>query len=277
MYGYIFLAECKSNGKKFIGKFASVKFNKLYFGDNPGLISDVEKYGKENFSSLEYELVDIFKVGLPIGMIAEYTVDILKDLANKDSFLLLGSLNHLNLLNNQLDLVFKLIKYNKTVFNTPQKTTVVDNKPAKNPIESYNKSVLERLFPAEGFVAKSADNQPKKYSKPASAENTPESPKALAKSFVYDDEAQAANNVAVPNAGVPKKTENSAIYSNPNVIGVADDIIAEFENNHGYSFDYTYRKNGNTINVCNVNDVYHVQVKNDNMKYSQTIGNIKKW
>ena len=50
MYGYIFLAECKSNGKKFIGKFASVKFNKLYFGDNPGLISDVEKYGKENFT-----------------------------------------------------------------------------------------------------------------------------------------------------------------------------------------------------------------------------------
>lgn len=50
MYGYIFLTECKSTGKKFIGKFASVGFNKTYFGENPGLISDIEKYGKDNFT-----------------------------------------------------------------------------------------------------------------------------------------------------------------------------------------------------------------------------------
>ncbi len=50
MYGYIFLTENIKTGKKFIGKFASVGFDKKHLGDNPGLISDVEKYGAENFT-----------------------------------------------------------------------------------------------------------------------------------------------------------------------------------------------------------------------------------
>lgn len=50
MYGYIFLTENLANGKKFIGQFASVGFNRKYLGNNPGLISDVEKYGADKFT-----------------------------------------------------------------------------------------------------------------------------------------------------------------------------------------------------------------------------------
>ena len=50
MYGYIFISENLKSGKKFLGKFASVNFNRTYFGDNPKLLADVEKLGKENFT-----------------------------------------------------------------------------------------------------------------------------------------------------------------------------------------------------------------------------------
>ncbi len=50
MYGYIFISENLKTGKKFLGKFASVKFDRAHFGDNPKLLADIEKQGKENFT-----------------------------------------------------------------------------------------------------------------------------------------------------------------------------------------------------------------------------------
>ena len=49
MVGYIFKAENTVTGKIYIGKFLSVKFNKKYLGNNPGVISDAEKYGADKF------------------------------------------------------------------------------------------------------------------------------------------------------------------------------------------------------------------------------------
>lgn len=51
MYGYIFIVENTVNNKKFLGKFASVNFNRKYLGDNPMLLSDVEKYGADKFTA----------------------------------------------------------------------------------------------------------------------------------------------------------------------------------------------------------------------------------
>lgn len=51
MYGYIFIVENTVNDKKYIGKFASVKFNRKYLGDNSKLLADVEKYGADKFTS----------------------------------------------------------------------------------------------------------------------------------------------------------------------------------------------------------------------------------
>lgn len=50
MVGYIFIAENKVNGKKFIGKKYSVSFDRKYFGDNPGLISDLETQSSNDFT-----------------------------------------------------------------------------------------------------------------------------------------------------------------------------------------------------------------------------------
>ncbi len=50
MYGYIFLTENKLTGKKYIGQYASVKFDKKYLGNAPALISDVAIHGSDNFS-----------------------------------------------------------------------------------------------------------------------------------------------------------------------------------------------------------------------------------
>lgn len=50
MYGYIFISENLKSGKKFLGKFASVNFNRKYFGDNPKLLADLNSIGKENFT-----------------------------------------------------------------------------------------------------------------------------------------------------------------------------------------------------------------------------------
>lgn len=49
MVGYIFRAENTVTGKTYIGKYLSVKFDKKYIGDDPGVISDAEKYGKDKF------------------------------------------------------------------------------------------------------------------------------------------------------------------------------------------------------------------------------------
>lgn len=50
MYGYIFLTENLTNGKKFIGKYASVNFDRKHFGMNPGVLSDIEKLGDSKFT-----------------------------------------------------------------------------------------------------------------------------------------------------------------------------------------------------------------------------------
>lgn len=49
MVGYIFKAENTVTRKTYIGKYLSVKFNRKYIGDNPGVISDAEKYGTDKF------------------------------------------------------------------------------------------------------------------------------------------------------------------------------------------------------------------------------------
>jgi len=51
MYGYIFIVANSVNDKKYVGKYASVKFNKKYLGDNPTLLADVEKYGADKFTA----------------------------------------------------------------------------------------------------------------------------------------------------------------------------------------------------------------------------------
>lgn len=50
MVGYIFKAENTITKKIYIGKFLSVKFDKKYLGNNPGVISDAEKYGADKFT-----------------------------------------------------------------------------------------------------------------------------------------------------------------------------------------------------------------------------------
>ena len=50
MYGYIFVVANTVNDKKYVGKYASVKFSKKYFGDNPTLLADVKKYGADKFT-----------------------------------------------------------------------------------------------------------------------------------------------------------------------------------------------------------------------------------
>lgn len=49
MVGYIFRADNTATGKHYFGKYYSVKFDKTYLGDNPGVLEDVKKYGKDKF------------------------------------------------------------------------------------------------------------------------------------------------------------------------------------------------------------------------------------
>ena len=49
MVGYIFKAENTVTKKTYIGKYLSVRFNKKYVGNNPGVLSDVKKYGLDKF------------------------------------------------------------------------------------------------------------------------------------------------------------------------------------------------------------------------------------
>lgn len=50
MVAYIFRADNTVTGKHYFGKRYSVKFDKSYIGDNPGVILDAEKYGKDKFT-----------------------------------------------------------------------------------------------------------------------------------------------------------------------------------------------------------------------------------
>lgn len=50
MVGYVFITESSATNKKYIGKYLSVAFDKNYLGDNPKLLNDITKYGKEKFT-----------------------------------------------------------------------------------------------------------------------------------------------------------------------------------------------------------------------------------
>ena len=50
MIGYVFVVENTETHRKFIGKTFSVRFNAKYFGDNLGVLADVEKYGADKFT-----------------------------------------------------------------------------------------------------------------------------------------------------------------------------------------------------------------------------------
>lgn len=49
MVGYIFRAENTVTKKTYIGKYLSVRFDKKYVGNNPGVLYDVNKYGADKF------------------------------------------------------------------------------------------------------------------------------------------------------------------------------------------------------------------------------------
>lgn len=49
MVAYIFRADNTVTGKHYFGKHYSVKFDKKYLGDNPGVLADAEKYGADKF------------------------------------------------------------------------------------------------------------------------------------------------------------------------------------------------------------------------------------
>ena len=49
MVAYIFRAENTVTKKTYIGKNLSVKFDKHYVGEDPGVLSDVQNYGNDKF------------------------------------------------------------------------------------------------------------------------------------------------------------------------------------------------------------------------------------
>ena len=51
IFGYIYETTNLINGKKYIGKHKSSKFDNKYYGSGVALNQDIEKYGKENFST----------------------------------------------------------------------------------------------------------------------------------------------------------------------------------------------------------------------------------
>lgn len=49
MVGYIFKAENTVTKKIYIGKYLSVRFDKKYIGNDPGVLEDVKTYGADKF------------------------------------------------------------------------------------------------------------------------------------------------------------------------------------------------------------------------------------
>lgn len=64
MYGYIYETINLINGKKYIGKRVSSKFDNYYLGSGLAINSAIKKYGKENFSVRILEAVDTDKQDL---------------------------------------------------------------------------------------------------------------------------------------------------------------------------------------------------------------------
>ena len=60
MFGYIYETTNLINGKKYIGKHKSSKFDKSYYGSGIYLKNAIEKYGKENFKVRILEKLDDF-------------------------------------------------------------------------------------------------------------------------------------------------------------------------------------------------------------------------
>ena len=60
MYGYIYETTNLINGKKYIGKHKSSKFDENYYGSGTYLKNAIEKYGKENFKVRILEKLDDF-------------------------------------------------------------------------------------------------------------------------------------------------------------------------------------------------------------------------
>ena len=58
MKGYIYETTNLINGKKYIGKHKSDKFDKNYYGSGVSFKQDLEKYGKENFKTIVLEEVE---------------------------------------------------------------------------------------------------------------------------------------------------------------------------------------------------------------------------
>ena len=58
MYGYIYETTNLINGKKYIGKHKSNKFDSNYYGSGTGILKAIEKYGKENFKVIILEEID---------------------------------------------------------------------------------------------------------------------------------------------------------------------------------------------------------------------------
>lgn len=55
MYGYIYLTTNKINNKKYIGQHRASKFDPAYIGSGVLLFRAIQKYGKENFSTIILE------------------------------------------------------------------------------------------------------------------------------------------------------------------------------------------------------------------------------
>ena len=58
MFGYIYETTNLINGKKYIGKYKSSKFDTNYYGSGIALKNAIQKYGKENFKVIILEEID---------------------------------------------------------------------------------------------------------------------------------------------------------------------------------------------------------------------------
>ena len=58
MFGYIYETTNNINGKKYIGKHKSLRFDNNYLGSGNNLRKAINKYGKENFSVRILEEID---------------------------------------------------------------------------------------------------------------------------------------------------------------------------------------------------------------------------
>ena len=57
MYGYIYETTNLINGKKYIGKHKSNKFDTWYLGSGIVLKKAIKKYGRENFQTIIIEKI----------------------------------------------------------------------------------------------------------------------------------------------------------------------------------------------------------------------------